>query len=107
MCCIIIECSALKEQLSQQSSQHLIKVSGLERRISELDSVATDLKMQIVEFELDKASFHKEKRELQELLSQQEESSRANDVKWENEVRRLEAEIEEVRTLLALRRVEL
>ena len=97
---LCLECRALEEQLSQQSSQHSTIISELERRISELDHLKANLKMQIVELELEKASFQHEHDmkvgELLDKLSKQEELASASDTKLKDQIKRLEAEIEEV-----------
>lgn len=101
---LCLECQALKEQLSRQSSQHITRLSELERHITELDRLKSNLKMQIVELELEKASFQHEQDmkvgELEEKLSRQVELASASDTKWKDQIKRLEAEIEEVRIIL-------
>lgn len=95
-----LECATLKDELNQQSLHHASVVATLERQISQLDQRGADLKMQIVEFELEKVASHQEHdiqtKKLQTKLLQLENSINADSANWSDQVKKLEAEIEEV-----------
>ena len=73
----------------------------MEGRIVELDEQVTDLKLQIIEADLEKASKQQEHdkkcRELQEMLTKKEEQYCEAHTQWSNRLKLMRSDIEEVR----------
>ena len=86
--------------MHDQSAQHLVRVSVLEKQVSELDRVGTDLKLKVVELELEKAACQQdndmERKELQRKVLEQQALSLANESRWGEQVKNLQADIEDV-----------
>lgn len=97
---VSIECVTLKRQLSEESLQHTSKLSNLEGKIAQLDSQGTELKMQIVEMELQREmkqqEFEKAYKKFQDKLAEQEGLSCQNQSVWEEQLNQLKMEIEDV-----------
>lgn len=91
----------MNEQLRKESSEHVSQQSNWEQQFFDLDKQVTELKMVVVEFELEKASkqqnFEQELKELQEKISKQQKLYDEEHAIWMNQVCQLKAEVEEVR----------
>lgn len=93
------ECSALNELLIKESSLHASDCLNGERKLAELDKQGTELKIQVVELELEitmKQQEHdKECQEIQNKLLKQEQLASDYHASWLNEVNQLKVVIEE------------
>lgn len=95
-----IEHVTLKRQLSEESLRHTSELSNLEGKRAQLDHQGTELKMQIVEIELQREmkqqEFEKAYKKLQDKLAEQECLSCQNKSIWEEQLNRLKMEIGDV-----------
>lgn len=91
----------MNEQLNELSETNIAEQSRLQERTLALDKQLTELKMQIVEAEIEKAAIQRNhKEECQELLNKMtklEEQSQQDYSNWTNQLSQLKKESEEVR----------
>lgn len=101
LCVSYIECSHLNSLLLSESERHVEEMASIEGRLAERDGLVTELKMQVVECELErdeKLSIHtRESKELEDKLRAQEEAMETDHTHWTNQMSQLKCEMAEVK----------
>lgn len=91
----------MKEQLREESSWHVSQLLQFERQVSELDKRKTELRIEMVELELEKTTkleeSEKKYKELQDSFTQWQMVTNESQNNWEVQLQQHKDELEEVR----------